>query len=85
MFKEALMIPVFVYTDEEIEVSKLGTQDEEELGFEKTEFRAFWKIESAHQYKDDFNRTGFHVGCESFVTPIKFKEFIQIINEQLKK
>lgn len=85
MFKTALMIPVFVYTDEEIELSKLDLTNDDN-GFQETETRAFWNIECA--FPDDRDNkivTGFFSGSNSFYSPIKFEEFIKLVNNHINK
>lgn len=85
MFKTAIMIPVFVYTEQEIELSKLDLTDENN-GFEETEFRAFWIIESAFpDERDGKQMTGFFSGSNSFYSPIEFQRFIKLINNHINK
>lgn len=80
-FKKALIIPVFVYTDQELELVKLSlNEDDVEMGFDETEDRAFWSIESAHPYRDNKKYTGFYSSGESYYTPIPLDEFVVLVN-----
>lgn len=79
------MIPVFVYTDEEMESQKLGLDDDDDAGFEKIETRAFWVIDYANVFREDSTKTSFYVNGDSFVTPQFFKEFVKIIDNHNKQ
>lgn len=78
-FKHSIMIPVFIYTDEEMEIQKLGLEKGDE-GLNETEDRAFWSIDSAYPEKKHPENTVFHCSGECFVTPIQFKKFVKTIN-----
>lgn len=84
MFKEALMIPVFIFTEEEVTMDKIGIPNEDS-GFNQTEIRAYWRIDSVHPYDDDTNKTCFYSGGTSFVTPQTFEGLVNLINSHIKK
>ena len=81
-FKKALEIPVFVYTKQELEVQKLGL-DDEEIGYTETQNRSFWCIDSAYKDYDNPERTIFSVGGNTFICPTEYKLFVEIINKHL--
>lgn len=81
MFKNALVIPIFVFTDEEMDAIKLGMGDENG-GLQEVEYRAFWYIDSAHKFRENKNYTVFYLNDESFVTPQPINRFIKQIDNQ---
>lgn len=82
-FNEPLMIPVYVYTDEELESRKIGLEDDC-YGTSETEERAFWSIDSAWKEKGNIKNTCFSTCGDSFVSPIEFKEFLLLIKTHIE-
>lgn len=78
---KSIEIEILVYTEEEIKLRDLGIND-----FEYTpqyERRTFWKIDYAFPNRENENETVFFVGEESFITGIKYTDFVNAINEAL--
>lgn len=82
-FRKAITIPVFIFTDEEFEAQKLGIGNDDQ-GFEETEDRLFWLIDSAHPDKNDDQRTVFYAGGESYIAPCSIGVFGELINNHIK-
>ncbi len=83
-FKKAILIPIYVYTNEEIELESIGLGDEDKAGWQKIELRAFWCIDSASKARGDSNKTLFYVNGETYYTLKTIKEFIDLINEHIQ-
>lgn len=81
-FKKAILLPVYIYTENEIALAKIG-MDEEGSGYADTQIRAFWCIDSAHPCQDDKNKTCFYSGGELYTTPGSLGGFVELVNNHL--
>lgn len=79
-FKTAIMIPVFEYTEEEFEQSRLNLGDPSKMGFNQAQERAFWTIDSAYAYGENTNYGAFFSSGNSFVSPWTKEKLITTIN-----
>ena len=80
-FRKAIWLPVFIFTDEEYEIYKLGLNDSDKLGFNKTEIRPFWTVDWAAE--EDDNITAFYCAGESFFIPLSLIAFTRLIDDHL--
>ena len=76
-----IMIPIFVYTDEEFKAIELGLEDPAELGTTESEVRAFYCIDSVYDFD---GHSGVFSGGKSFVSPMKPDKLIELINNHNK-
>lgn len=77
-FKKAIIIPVLVYSDDELVKLKLDIDVDINAEGSETEEQAFWEISSA--YKGENNTTFFESGGKNYITPIAFELFVEKIN-----
>lgn len=78
-----VMIPVFVFTEEELALEKLELSTET-AGFTETAVRAFYSIDSVYVFDDEKVYTAFYSGGTSFVTPMSMEEVIELIDNHNK-
>lgn len=82
-FKKAILIQIFIYTDEELKMQDIGISDDND-GLKELETRAFWCIDSANRFKEDHKMTAFFVNGDSYVTPMDIQDFIKKIDKHLE-
>ena len=84
MLKTPIMIPVFEYTEEENKLAELDLYSDS-LGFEKTQQRAFYSIDSVFSYDDERGYAAFYSGGSSFVSPMSVRDLTHTINTHINK
>ena len=82
-FKKAIWIPIYVLTDEELQLQELIDLPED-AGLSMTEDRAFWCIDSAGKSRTEKIFTYFYSSGECYYTPINLKSFVELIDEHIK-
>lgn len=80
--KKGIEIEVFVYSEDELDLINMNIEPNE-LSDEK-EKRTFWKIDSAYANRENNEETVFWVGSESYITPMMYNEFVELVDQSFK-
>lgn len=84
-FKKALMIPVYVYTEEQMDKLNIGLDVDGDDEWDEIRPRPFWVIDYACDFRGDQNKVSFFVNGESFVTTGTLEEFTKIIDNHINQ
>lgn len=79
-----IIIPIFIYTEEEVKLKKLDLEAEDS-GFKETVKRAFYSIDSVYIFDDEKDYGAFYSGGTSFVSPMSMLELIDLIDNHNRK
>lgn len=79
--KKSIEIFIVVDTEEQIKARDLNISCNDETY--ELEKRTFWIVDSAHENRDNKEETIFYSGGLDFVTPMKYKDFVKLVNENL--
>lgn len=83
--KKGIEIKVLIYSESEMELKELNIKFNENKTENLIEVRTFWQIDIAMPNRENINETVFYSGGESYITPIKYKDFVELINNHNNK